>query len=172
MVEDAVTHLEDDEVDWHCERIREFEGRTILLSHHQPFSAFSVIGKRDEKGRLSPTNPDLIKALYAFQAEGRIAAWFWGHEHTFTIYKPFANLDRGRCIGHGAVPVSVKDDIYMPLHGLTSEPEIVPGTKLGQQGSVWMHGYAMLKIGPNGVVAHYYQDMGGKPNLVYSETIV
>jgi hypothetical protein len=170
-VEDAVTHLEDDELEWHCARIREFGGRTILLSHHQPFSAFSAIGKPDEKGCLAPTNPHLIKALNAFQVNGRIAAWFWGHEHTLTIYKPFAGLTHGRCIGHGAVPVSVRDDIYKPLPGLTSVPEIIPDTMLRQQGGVWAHGYAMLNLGPDAVAARYYQDVDGKPDLIYSETI-
>lgn len=49
-VDDVVTFLEDDEIEWHCARIREFPGRTILLSHHQLFSAFSPIGKVDQKG--------------------------------------------------------------------------------------------------------------------------
>ncbi len=170
-VDDAVTHLEDDEIAWHCDRIREFGGRTILLSHHQPFSAFSPIGKPDENGYLMPTNPHLIKALNAFQAEGRIAAWFWGHEHTLTIYKPFAGLAYGRCVGHGAVPVSVMDDIYKPLPDLTCAPQIIPGTMLGHQGGVWTHGYAMLTLSTDAIEARYYQDAGGKPDLLYSEII-
>ena len=30
----------------------------------------------------------------------------WGHEHRCVLYRPYANVHYGRCIGHGSVPVS------------------------------------------------------------------
>jgi hypothetical protein len=42
-VTDVLTYLEKDEEDWHVERIKEFPGRTILLSHHQLFSAYTSL---------------------------------------------------------------------------------------------------------------------------------
>jgi hypothetical protein len=170
-VEEAVTHIEDDELEWHCARVREFRGRTILLSHHQLFSAFSAIGKAAEDGRRSPTNPHLLKAFNKLKASGRIAAWFWGHEHTFTIYKPFAGLERGRCIGHGAVPVSIQDNIYEPLPDLVDVPDLVPNTKLPQRGTVYAHGYAIVTLAGDTCAAKYYRDLGGRPDLLYSEQI-
>jgi hypothetical protein len=58
-VDDAVTFVEDDELEWHCARIREFPGCTILLSHHQLFSAFSPIGKADQARPFAAKSPSL-----------------------------------------------------------------------------------------------------------------
>jgi Calcineurin-like phosphoesterase len=170
-VEDTATYVESHEIEWHCARIREFAGRTILLSHHQLFSAFSPIGKPDSTGLRSPTNPYLVEALNKLKGNGYIAGWFWGHEHALTIYQPFAGLERGRCIGHGAVPVSAQDDIYRPVPNLAGVPDIVPNTKLRRQGAVYAHGHAMITLGENTAEARYYQDLAGRPNLVHSEVL-
>lgn len=170
-VDEAVTFIEDDELEWHCSRLKEFPGRTILLSHHQMFSAFSPIGRADKNGRRSATNPHLLKAFRSMTACGRIPAWYWGHEHTLSIYDPFAGLQRGRCLGHGAVPVSILDKIYEPIPGLDETPTIVAKTQLGQRGGVYAHGYAVLSFEPAACVAEYYQDATGRPERIYSEII-
>jgi hypothetical protein len=169
-VDDAVTFVEDDELAWHCDRVREFPGRTILLTHHQLFSAFSPIGKADATGLRSAINPHLLGAFKSLTACGRIAAWFWGHEHTLSIYDSFAGLQKGRCLGHGAVPVSILDKIYAPIPGLDKTPAIVANTQLQQQGSVYAHGYAVLAFGTDSCSAAYYQDLDGQAALVHSET--
>jgi hypothetical protein len=69
------------------------------------------------------------------------------------------------------VPVSTRDDIYRPLLGLSEVPAIVPNTVLGHQGSVYAHGFAMLRLGSDAVTARYYQNISGKPELIYSEAI-
>jgi Calcineurin-like phosphoesterase len=170
-VDDAVTYLEDDELEWHCARIREFPGRTILLSHHQLFSAFSPIGKPDPDGVRSSVNPLLLKAFNSMAASGRISAWFWGHEHILSIYNAFAGLQRGRCLGHGAIPVPTLDDAYQPVAGLDQTPTLVANTQMQKQGSVYVHGYAILAFSPESCAAEYYQDLNGTAALVYSETI-
>jgi hypothetical protein len=170
-VDDAVTFVEEDELEWHCARLKEFPGRTILLSHHQLFSAFSPIGKVDQNGQRSASNPYLLKAFNSMTSCGRISAWFWGHEHTLSIYEPFAGLQRGRCLGHGAVPVSALDILYAPIACLDITPKIVPNTRLQQQGSVYAHGYAVLAFDADACSAEYYQDVGGQASLIYSETI-
>ncbi|HEX4262014.1 MAG TPA: metallophosphoesterase, partial [Acetobacteraceae bacterium] len=108
----AETSLEPAEEAWHLRRITEFEGPTILLSHHPMFSAFREIGPRDDAGRLDPVNVSLAACFERFRAAGRIAAWFWGHEHNLCIYQPYAGLARGRCVGNGAVPVLTDDEPY------------------------------------------------------------
>jgi Calcineurin-like phosphoesterase len=170
-VEEALTFVEDDELKWHCARLKEFPGRTILLSHHQLFSAFSPIGKADQNGHRSASNPHLLKAFISMTASGRISAWFWGHEHTLSIYDPFAGLQRGRCLGHEAVPVSILDKIYAPIPGLDKTPTIVANTQLQQQGSVYAHGYAVLAFGADECSAECYQDVDGRASLIHSETI-
>jgi hypothetical protein len=170
-VDEAVTFIEDDELEWHCARLKEFPGRTILLSHHQLFSAFSPIGKGDPNGHRSASNPYLLKAFNLMSDSGRISAWFWGHEHTLSIYDPFVGLQRGRCLGHGAVPVSTLDKLYVPIPGLDQTPSIVANTQLQQQGGVYAHGYAVLAFGTKDCKAEYYQDLNGRAALVYSESI-
>ena len=170
-VADAVTFLEDDELAWHCDRIREFPGRTILLSHHQLFSAFSPIGAADTSGKRSALNPHLLKAFQKISASGNIAAWFWGHEHTLGIYKPFAGLKRGRCVGHGAVPVSLIDKIYDTLPDLEEPPEIIEATKLGATGGVYTHGYALLEFEGDVCRAEYFEQNNEGRSRVYVETI-
>jgi calcineurin-like phosphoesterase family protein len=165
----ALTYVEEDELAWHCDRIREFPGRTILLSHHQLFSAFSPIGAADAQGKRSAVNPLLLKAFQQMTAAKGIAAWFWGHEHTLSIYQPFAGLERGRCVGHGAVPVSVIDEIYKPLPELENAPLLVDQTRLSSRGGVYTHGYAVLSFKGDTCNAEYYQATDRGRELIYRE---
>jgi calcineurin-like phosphoesterase family protein len=167
----AVTHVEEDELAWHCDRIGEFEGRTILLSHHQLFSAFSPIGLADSEGKRSALNPNLLTAFQRMTEAKRIAAWFWGHEHTLSIYNPFAGLERGRCVGHGAVPVSVIDKIYEPLPELEDTPSVVDHSRLATRGGVYNHGYALLSLQSDICQAEYYQATNKGRELIYRESI-
>jgi hypothetical protein len=69
---------------------------TVLLSHHQPFSAH-------EDG-----NPVLRRKIAPVLATQRVAAWFWGHEHRCIEYGPTTvegqPLPFSSCLGHGGVP--------------------------------------------------------------------
>ena len=167
-VTDAMTWIEDDELSWLTERISEFNGRTILLSHHQLFSAFSSIGPDKGKSR-SAVNPKLLKVFKVLSAKGDIPIWFWGHEHSLTIYDEFAGLKRGRCIGHGAIPVSSDEDIYKELIGLPDLPKVTPKTMLSKTDSVWNHGYVILELDGSKCRTSYYQLSSGSEELVHCE---
>lgn len=169
-VADAVTYIESDELEWHSQRIDEFPGRTILLSHHQLFSAFSAIGLPVE-GQRSSLNPKLYEAFRRLNRSNRVAAWFWGHEHTLSIYEPFAGLERGRCIGHGAVPTSIIDKIYEPLKDLDLTPSIKGGTQLAPVGGVYAHGYSVISLQSGTCSAAYFQDLGGSARILFEEQI-
>jgi hypothetical protein len=65
----------------------------ILLSHHQPFSAFET------------AFPKLLDQLKPVLDANQILAWWWGHEHRCAFYKPQHGVTYGRCIGNGGVPV-------------------------------------------------------------------
>jgi len=70
----------------------------IVLTHHQPFSAFG------------PGYGTLTKNLAPYL--DRIVLWMWGHEHRFAGYGPVAAggaVIRGRCIGHGGMPIEVAE---------------------------------------------------------------
>ena len=79
------------QIPWLDARLREGDSRNILLTHHQPFSAY------DER----PTEPDhrLAATMKPFVDSGRVFGWFWGHEHACVIYED--DQFRARAIGHG-----------------------------------------------------------------------
>lgn len=148
-VDDNITYLEPDEEAWHVDKVRRFSetgGRTVLFSHHQLFSAFSAIGKK-------AINPRLQESWQKLQAAGDVAAWFWGHEHNLCVYEPFAGLEKGRCIGHGAIPAFLDPDPYSPIANVEPLPALVndpsqPGKKLqlAASGPVYDHGFAMIEL--------------------------
>jgi hypothetical protein len=78
--------------------------KVMLLSHHQLFTV------RDHVG------PSLERKLEGALTSGRIASWFWGHEHRCMAFEPHMGVGAGRCIGHGGVPVLVppEDDPCPP----------------------------------------------------------
>jgi hypothetical protein len=77
----------------------------ILLSHHQWFSAFDT-----------REYPAVGHALEPYLS--RVALWFWGHEHRFVGYAPYAPTGgtpvRARCIGHGGMPVELGATLVRP----------------------------------------------------------
>lgn len=80
---------------------------TIVLTHHQCFSAF-------ERGYPRPA-----KQLAEFFA-GQEVVWIWGHEHRMAIYDRYtvAGIPMyARCVGHGGMPVELKavSNTDMPL---------------------------------------------------------
>ena len=162
----------DDELAWHEARVREFPGKTILLSHHQLFSAFSQIGKAQPNGRSLSYNPRLKSAFERLQATGKkIPAWFWGHEHNLCIYKPYLGLEYGRCLGHSAIPVVSQDNPYKVVAEIDDPPGIVEEAKLSVSNGVYAHGFAMLRLQPSAVAVDYFEDRNGTAQCTYSETI-
>ena len=170
-VTDVLTYLEKDEEDWHVDRIKEFPGRTILLPHHQLFSAFSQIGKADANGNLNPCNPNLLESYnrFADAGPGRIAAWFWGHEHNLCIYQPYAGLQFGRCIGHGGIPVFDANKPYDVGGKILDPPQLIDKTKLPVTGGVYAHGYAMINFNGAAATVDYFNGTDANPS--YSEAI-
>ena len=76
----------------------------VLLSHHQPFSAFENGGEH------------LIEKLNLLLSGKRIHAWYWGHEHRCVLFDQHPTWGLyGRCLGHSGFP-SFRDKF-------TGEPE-------------------------------------------------
>ncbi|MBY5533627.1 metallophosphoesterase [Rhizobium leguminosarum] len=170
-VSDVLTKIEEDELAWHVDRMSEFKGKTILLSHHQLFSAYSKIGPNEPDGKRKAVNTNLLNAYKAIVAKGNVAAWFWGHEHSLSIYQPYAGLERGRCVGHGAIPVSIIDEIYREVEGLDTAPPLIPDTKQAATGNLWSHGYALLSLRDQACTASYYELMAtGGERTIYQES--
>jgi Calcineurin-like phosphoesterase len=161
-VTDALTFVEEDEQDWLEQRVAEFGGRTILVSHHQLFSAFSQIGKARADGSFLSYNPNLLALFKRLKAKGQIAAWLWGHEHNLCIYEPYLGLDRGRCIGHGAIPIFEEEKPYDVLTGLVDVPLLVADTQLKVSDGAYEHGFAMVSLGRAGgkTKVEYFTERG------------
>jgi hypothetical protein len=86
--------LEGDQRAWALGLATGAPGKTMLLSHHQLFSAYE------------PGGGDMLRRKIAPVLEtGRVRSWFWGHEHRCVLYEPHENVEFARCIGHGGVPV-------------------------------------------------------------------
>jgi len=89
--------LTPEEVQWVTTSLR--DARTsgqhvMVLSHHQPWSAF-----------MSPDqSTPLWQKMRPLLQSTPIEAWFWGHEHRLIVYDRTAEIDRPRCIGNGGVP--------------------------------------------------------------------
>jgi Calcineurin-like phosphoesterase len=172
-VTDALTFVDAAEEAWHIRRIKELgTGQTILLSHHQLYSAFSQIGPERPDGSFNACNPSLLTSLEKFSAAGKIAAWFWGHEHMLNIYQPYAGLNKGRCVGHGAIPVLTSTDPYTALAKITNPPALLKATQLSVDDAIYTHGFAMISLDPDGgpASAEYHQSSAaGTP--MYTETL-
>ncbi|MBN3757624.1 metallophosphoesterase [Paraburkholderia sp. Tr-20389] len=163
---EMLTFLEKDEEDWITERIAEFGGKTILLSHHQLFSALSQIGPLQSGNKLIAHNPKLLPSFQRFAqaAKQPISAWFWGHEHNLSIYQPYLGLNRGRCIGHGAVPVLADGPENAPDPRIVNPPAL-QGVLLKEANKVYMHGFTIIRLGQGAqhaqASAEYYESSDG-----------
>lgn len=163
----ALTFLEPGEVAWHADKLRGFAGRTLLLSHHQPFSAFRQIGPAAE---LSPVNPALLAAYGTLAAAGPIDAWFWGHEHQLRLYAPYRGVQAGRNIGYGAIPVRATADANLPLPGLLDPPELLVPLALDVVDDAYTHGFALLDLSPDAIEVSYWAVT--RPDApIYRETL-
>jgi hypothetical protein len=120
--------------------------RTMLLSHHQPFSAYES-GATTMRAKLT----DVLES-------GRVDAWFWGHEHRCLVYGPHDHVRFGSCVGHGGIPeyliakegMPYKDPLvydYRKVHGNGREP--------------WeTFGFVALDLSDDGFVATYIDEDG------------
>ncbi len=175
-VNDDITYLEASEEAWHVDKIAKWSaqgGRTILLSHHQLFSAFEAIGgaSAEKPAGQEAANPKLLASFRKFEVAaghpGAIAGWFWGHEHNLCVYQPYLGLAKGRCLGHGAIPAFAEQDPYAVVPTLPDPPQLVPDPrspgaplKLGLVDQAYAHGFAILRLSDadRSATVSYYQE--------------
>ena len=152
------------ELAWHRDKLVNAGSRkTILFTHHQLFTRNASIAHKDIYPSKRPVNELLHKQLKDFLPE--IDLWIWGHEHNQLIYKPFAGLVRGRCVGASAIPVPADVDLVSPDSALFDQeiPDIVDG-EVGEvslapekDGRFYQLGYAILSIKDARLTAEYFQ---------------
>jgi len=170
----ALTKLVDQEVPWHWDKINNCGVNvdksvnpagargTVLLSHHQLYS-FTGIAK-DGNGAWMTVNPYLVNQFAG--VFHLIDMWLWGHEHNLCIFEPYLlggkPLPKGRCVGASAVPMYLSQKPKVPSKlapqpGVDGPPRVVPGTELGDNGTVFNYCYAMIRLEGPKMTVDYYQ---------------
>jgi hypothetical protein len=186
--------LREDERRWHADKLTRFPGRSVLLSHHQLYSAVQRCGPDPAPDDpADPRRPWVNSALWAQLGEhfgDRVAAWLWGHEHNLGVfadgYRPAGwpaqddaasagwqrTLPKGRCLGHAAIPVAAKEQPYATTYPV---PLADPRTRLAADGGWYRRGFGLLELAGQGaaLTARYYQVSGvdPAPQHMYAETI-
>lgn len=151
------TYLEDTEVAWVTDKIQNAGGRrTILLSHHQLFSANEGICGQSVNPQLSAQLSPLLP---------NVAMWLWGHEHNLVIYQKYLGV-LARCIGHGAFPIGVGELPATPPYPQVPMAPVV----LGNNGTFLNHGYVIMDLAGSSATLSYYQD-SDEVNPQYIETL-
>lgn len=160
------------ELAWHADKLDHADGRkTILLSHHQLFTrSESMPGGKVRNDRL-------FAQLQPWLAD--ITLWLWGHEHNQVIYQPFSGLERGRCIGAGAIPIPAIKPVYDASGDFTPGqpvPDLLgdPASRLTKDAATGLYdlGFAMLSLdGSNGSATYYgfNETAGARP--VFAENL-
>ena len=149
----ALTQLDPLEEAWHADKLLDFPGRSVFLTHHQPFSAFAQLGPL---AKHSPINPNLMATHARLAASGRIDAWFWGHEHSLRLYAPYRGIMAGRNIGYGAIPVEAAPGPAVPLPGLVDPPLEGVEVALDVVDGAYANGFALLDLSPDRIDVSYW----------------
>lgn len=191
-----MVYVRPDEVDWHHYHLNQSKGRTVLLGHHQLYSAHQNVGIAQQLVDGKPDPHDLnrkgvnTRLWKDFgQYFNKVAAWFWGHEHNLGIYQDnyrpkdwppataapddsFKNLVKGRCVGHSAIPVAESEAPYKENNPVPLQQEDL---KLSLDKGWYNRGFEILQLQGAGKPAKvtYYQVQGADPTplKIYEETI-
>jgi len=140
--------LAGDQADWvRRQQAAHPEKKLILMSHHQPISAF---------GKHCP-------ALLRLMQQNKVTAWFWGHEHRFVLYAHRPDLPYGRLIGHGGVPVWAENGSSSPEVDYVSTRSFRSGVE-----KFALFGFAEMDLKGDHIDMRYYDEYG---NVERSETI-
>ncbi|HVG45012.1 MAG TPA: metallophosphoesterase [Longimicrobium sp.] len=164
-----ITQLTPDQMVWLNALMAHPDGRnTIFLSHHQLYSGAGPVGQSKVGGETIGwgINPSLFGQLQDLL--GQVQLWIWGHEHNTAVFDPHAGLPAGRCIGSAAIPMMVEQDPYATdptLRGIgdPESPDYIPVPtmdltyRLGDNGTDFNHGFAMLSLSGGSATVTYYQ---------------
>jgi predicted phosphodiesterase len=158
MTVNDATFVDPLEIVWIKDKVQNAGGRkTVLLSHHQLFTAFEKIGGQAVNQNILPQMQDILPDL---------TLWLWGHEHNQVIYQKYLGV-LARCIGHGAFPVSNTPAFPEPNAGVPLENinlDLDPT-------NFYRHGYVLMKLdGPNADVSYLQVNAEtGEENCLFHE---
>ena len=161
-VEQQAPILQVHEGAWHRDKLDNFPGTTILLSHHQLISAKETLN--------AGQRPYLNENLYAtFKPYfDRIAAWYWGHEHNLILFQNDLKIQngdlplrKGRLLGCSAYEETLDEDPFKINHAAAKFMKNMPRLglskfKTGLQ-RFYNHAFAILDVTPDKITASYYE---------------
>jgi hypothetical protein len=128
----------------------------VLFSHHQLVSVF-------DQPDLGPTLPAKLAPVLG---DGRVTAWWWGHEHRAITYEAASGVRYPRCLGNGGVPI-LPDNGPLPSSKATITWRSTRTVREhGQQTTRF--GFAVLDLHPDRIDAAYIDDDG---YTAHTETI-
>jgi predicted phosphodiesterase len=133
--------LNKEQVDWLTAQFKGNNPKTILLTHHQLFSAYEKTDASNLQSRVQP----LLDT-------GKIYGWIWGHEHLCVVYQKHMGIN-AVCLGNGCFPYNAP----------TSPPKVavawINSRPQGDGDFKGVHTFALLKIaGPTIDVQYIDQD--------------
>jgi hypothetical protein len=152
--------LQPDEILWHRDKLDTFSGATILLSHHQLFSANSKInGMLSSESEFPYVNTMLMNVFEPY-FRTKIAAWMWGHEHSLGIFQnDLFGLAKGRLVGASAWEELTSEAPYTVNY--PEVPYLQPTTweapaNAPPNDAYLQHSYAMIDLSSDPANVSYY----------------
>ena len=171
-----------DEAVWHRDKLDHFKGRSMLLSHHQLYSALGGVGVDATAQSVDAHDCAWVNTAlwrqFGSSFGDQVVAWIWGHEHNLEIFEsayrppawpsptgpedPFQTLPKGRCAGHAAIPVRETEKPYDQKYAVPLEQ---PNLSLGITDGWYHHGFELLELDGAGRPASltYYEVAGTDP---------
>lgn len=140
----AGPQLNDSEIGWHKDKLENFSGNTILLSHHQLFSNHAKInGSLSVYGSYPNLNKYLLDVFRPYLGT-KVAAWFWGHEHNQVLYNDnLYGLPKGRLTGASAYEELSSSDPYSVKY---PNVPFKDKYKLNRSNGYYNHGFAVIDL--------------------------
>jgi hypothetical protein len=137
---------------WLVDKIKGNAGQqTILLSHHQPFSAFAAENLAGRDLKQDAQN------LFAAAGIPNVYGWFFGHEHRCTIYDDALSGYRARLIGHGSIPHAPPSPAQLPDPGCQGFKLMNTAVNAGGDA---LSGFALLKLDGPSLEIQYVNENG------------
>lgn len=140
--------LNNEQVDWLTGQFKGNNPKTILLSHHQLFSAYENTNADHLKSRVQP-----------FLQANQIYGWIWGHEHLCVVYEKFMGI-KAVCLGNGCFPYNTPNrQPKVPVAWIDDRPQPNDEEYRG------IHTFALLTInGPTINIKYIDQDGNVAPH--------
>jgi len=131
------------QVEWLGAQLQGSGPKTILLSHHQLFSAYENTDAKKLQSRVQP-----------FLDANQIYGWIWGHEHLCVVYQSNMGI-RAACLGNGCFPYNPpSNQPQVPVEWMNNRPQLNDPDYRG------IHTFALLKISPAQIDIQYIDQDG------------